>query len=452
MTKLTRTLIAASLLAAHAGVLHAAVSAEEAQKLGTTLTFVGAEKAGNADGSIPEYTGGLTTAPAGFEPGSGVRPDPFASEKPLFSVDAKNVDQYAAKLTAGSQALLKSKPGYRIDVYQTHRTVAFPQFVLDNTVKNATRASLSADGYSMQNARAGIPFPIPKTGNEVMINHLARYQGVAFILPKSSAFNINAAGKMVLSSQGIAGTESLFYDTSRPADENLLTRSRNNYTGPARRAGEAMQIAEPINYDTGARRAYQYLPGQRRVRLAPDLAYDTPNGSTSGMSTIDDLNLYSGKIDRFDWKLVGKKEIYVPYNTYRFTYAQNPEEVFGPKFINPDVVRWELHRVWVVEGTLKEGQRHIYSKRTYYLDEDSWAALAVDQYDGRGDLWRPGFTYITSLYDQPATNNTPVGHYDLIAGTYYINLWPGKYGVKVSKTPLPDNKWTPDNLAGTGIR
>ncbi|UVE19575.1 DUF1329 domain-containing protein [Pseudomonas sp. LS44] len=452
MTKLTKTLIAAGLLAAHAGVLHAAVSATEAQKLGTTLTSFGAEKAGNADGSIPEYTGGLTTAPAGFDASTGIRPDPFASEKPLFSIDAKNMDQYAAKLSEGAKSLLKNQPGYRIDVYPTHRTVAYPQFVLDNTVKNATRASLSADGLSVQGARAGTPFPIPKTGNEVMLNHIARFQGLRFVIPKYTAYNVNASGRKVISTQGMWANESAFYDLSRPADENLMTRARANYSGPARRAGESLQTAEPIDYTTLGRRAYQYLPGQRRVRLAPDLAYDTPNPSTSGMSTVDDTNLFSGKMDRYDWKLVGKKELYVPYNTYRFTYADNPDEVVGPKFLNPDVVRWELHRVWVVEATLKEGQRHIYAKRTYYLDEDSWAALAVDQYDGRGQLWRPGFSYITALYDQSAINNTPVSHYDVIAGTYYINLWPGKYGLKISNSLLPDSKWTPDNLAGTGIR
>jgi hypothetical protein len=209
---------------------------------------------------------------------------------------------------------------------------------------------------------------------------------------------------------------------------------------------------EPVNYAEKGRRAYQYLPGQRRVRLAPDLAYDTPNPSTSGMSTIDDVALFNGKQDRYDFKLVGKKEMYVPYNTYKFTYYDKPEEVFLAKFINPSVVRWELHRVWVVEATLKEGKRHIYSRRTFYIDEDSWAALAADQYDGRGQLWRPGFAYITQIYDAPAINCAPSGHYDLIGGNYYVNQWPGASGVKVSDSMKPDSAWTPDSMAGTGVR
>jgi hypothetical protein len=188
------------------------------------------------------------------------------------------------------------------------------------------------------------------------------------------------------------------------------------------------------------------------VRLAPDIAYDTPNSSTSGMSTIDDVQLFNGKQDRYDFKLIGKKEMYIPYNAYRFTYSDKPEEVLQPKFFNPDVVRWELHRVWVVDAKLKQGQRHIYSRRTFYVDEDSWMAVASDQYDGRGQLWRPGFSYLTQSYDVPAPSNVVSGHYDLIAGTYYINQWPGAGGMKISDTLQPDSYWTPDNLAGKGIR
>ncbi|MFC5694722.1 DUF1329 domain-containing protein [Pseudomonas sp. GCM10022186] len=451
MTRLTRTLIAASLLAVHTGVLHAAVSAEEAKQLGTTLTPVGAEMAGNQDGSIPAYTGGLTTAPAGFDKSKGVRPDPFASEKPLFSIDAANMDAHADKLSDGQKAILKKLPGFRMDIYPSHRSVAYPQAILDNSVKNATRASLSTDGYTPVGAGGGIPFPIPKNGIEVMLNHIARYQGMSYVIPKYSAFNIDAAGKRVLSTQGVWTLESPFYDLSKGAEPTIYTRARTNYTGPARRAGEAVMTFESIDGAKG-RRAYQYLPGQRRVRLAPDLAYDTPNPSTSGMSTIDDVNLFNGRMDRYDWKLVGKKEMYVPYNTYRFTYAADPDAVFGDKFVNPDFVRWELHRVWVVEATLKPGARHIYSKRTFYVDEDSWAALANDQYDGRGQLWRPGFAYLTALYDASAINTTTSGHYDLIAGSYYVNTWPGKGGLMVSESMTSDSRWTPDSLAGAGIR
>lgn len=450
MTTLTKILLAASLMAAHTGVLHAAVSDQEAKQLGVTLTPIGAEMAGNKDGSIPAYTGGLTTAPAGFDKGKGVRPDPFANEKPLFSIDAKNADAYADKLSDGQKAMFKKLSGFRMDVYPTHRTVVYPQAVREKTMKNATQAKLSDAGDTAVGASGGIPFPIPKQGIEVMINHIARYQGPSYVIPRYSAYNVDAAGKRVLSTQGAWTLESPFY-SQKEGEPTLYNRARTNYSGPARRAGEAVMTFESVDGEK-PRRAYQYLPGQRRVRLAPDLAYDTPNPSTSGMSTMDDVNLFNGRMDRYDWKLVGKKEMYVPYNTYRFTYAADPDQVFGNAFINPDFVRWELHRVWVVEATLKPGARHIYSKRTFYVDEDSWAVLSNDQYDGRGQLWRPGFAYLTALYDADAINTTTSGHYDLIAGTYYINIWPSTGGVVVSDNMTSDSRWTPDSLAGSGVR
>ncbi|RJG27185.1 DUF1329 domain-containing protein [Massilia cavernae] len=451
MKKLAAALTGAGLFSVSMGMAHAAVGADEARKLGTTLTMTGAEKAGNKDGSIPEYTGGLTTAPAGFDKSSGVRPDPFANEKPLFSIDAKNMAQYADKLTEGTKALMKAYPEFRIEVFKTHRTVSLPKSLQENSVKNATGAKLSDDGQSLQGARAGVPFPIPKSGNEVMINHITRFQGVGFVVPRYTAYNVNASGKLVVSTQGIWTQETPYYDESKNGAATLYTRARANYTGPARRAGEAILSYEHIDAEKGSRR-WQYLPGQRRVRLAPDLGYDTPNASTSGMSTIDDINLFNGKMDRFDFKLVGKKEFYVPYNAYRFAYAANPEDVFGPKVINPSAVRWELHRVWVVEAKLKEGKRHIYSKRTFYVDEDSWAALASDQYDGRGQMWRPGFNYITSNYDTGGVYSNAAGHYDLIAGTYSMNVWPGKGGVKVLDKAAPESSWTADSLSGAGVR
>ncbi|RJF98547.1 DUF1329 domain-containing protein [Noviherbaspirillum saxi] len=451
MKKRVTALIGAGLLSTQIGATYATATAEEAKKLGTTLTMIGAEKAGNKDGTIPEYTGGLTTAPAGFDKSKNLRPDPFANEKPLFSINAKNMDKYADKMTEGTKALMKLHADYRIDVYPTHRTAGYPKSVLENTVKNATRAKLSDDGLSMIGARAGIPFPIPKNGNEVMLNYIGRYNGGTTVIPKFSAYNVGSGGNVMLSAQGIYMQESVYYDESRP-EPTLMNRVRTSYTAPVRRAGEAAMTAEPIDNANESRRAYQYLPGQRRVRLAPDLNYDTPNASTSGMSTYDDVNLFNGKLDRFDWKLVGKKEMYVPYNAYRFLYNGKPEDVFQAKFINPDTVRWELHRVWVVEASVKEGKRHIYSKRTYYIDEDTWFILASDQYDGRGQLWRPGFSYMTQSYDVPTPTHFTSGHYDVIAGSYYVNQWPGSNGIKIGGKPMADSFWTPESLAGSGIR
>jgi hypothetical protein len=187
--------------------------------------------------------------------------------------------------------------------------------------------------------------------------------------------------------------------------------------------------------------------------MSPDLAYDTPNPATAGTSTFDDSYVFSGAMDRYDWKLVGKKEILVPYNAYRLAYAKDPFAVTTPNHIHPDYLRWELHRVWVVEATLKAGKRHIYAKRNFYLDEDSWYALASDQYDARGQLYRAAFMAFTPFYEQPAPGSASQFFYDFATGSYNIIGLLGAYstGMKFVDA-IPENQWTPDALAGAGVR
>ncbi|AEB86194.1 DUF1329 domain-containing protein [Alicycliphilus denitrificans] len=448
--QVNKTIIVLAVASAVGGSALAGVSADEAKKLGTTLTAVGAEKGANKDGSIPAYTGGLTTVPTGFKPGDGLRPDPFAGEKPLFSIDGKTADKYADKLTEGTKALMKKYPDYRIDVYKTHRTVAMPKFVEENTAKCAVNAKTTNGGRSMEGCHAGFPFPIPKTGFEAMWNHLVRFQGVAYSV-KYRNWNIDASGRPSVSTEGTIAQEFPYWDTSKP-DSGVYFKQRINYTGPARRAGEAMMLIDPLDYAEKDRRAWLYLPGQRRVKVAPDLSHDTPNPGTGGTSTFDDVFLFLGSMDRFDFKLVGKKEAFIPYNDYRMAYNSTKDELLKPKFLNPDVVRWEQHRVWVVEATLREGKRHVYSKRTFYLDEDSWAAVASESYDARGQLFRTGFSYLTPSYEVPAPFTDMHGFYDLIAGSYSLSGYTAETGGVRPAKPAPDRDWSPDALAGSGIR
>ena len=104
-----KLLIACILVFMLPGYVMAAVSQEEAAKLdGPVLTPVGAEKAGSADGLVPAWTGGITKGKDGwyyegklrvpfskFDPKKmGHRPDPFADDKILFTVNAQNMAQY----------------------------------------------------------------------------------------------------------------------------------------------------------------------------------------------------------------------------------------------------------------------------------------------------------------------------------------------------------------------
>jgi len=449
MTIRTQLTVLACSAAFASGAL-AAVSADEAKKLGNTLTAVGAEKAGNAAGTIPPYTGGLTTLPAGYKKGDPVRRDPYASEKPLYSIDAKNMAQYADKLTEGTKGLMKKYPSYRIDVYPTHRSAAYPQRVADNTLKCATTAKVPADGRTLSGCLGGFPFPMPQNGVEAMWNHLVRYEGDAFTF-NYKAFYVDSTGRPTLATAG-SNVSDFPYWYSDKAEAVNNYRVKVFYTEPARRAGEAILLQDPIDYANAGRRAWSYLPGQRRVRLSPSVAFDTPNPSTGGASTYDDSFVFLGSMERFNFKLVGKKEIYVPYNTYKMVYQSNADDLFKPNHLNPDFVRWELHRVWVVEATLAEGRRHIYSKRVFYLDEDSWVAISSDQYDMRNQLYRAAFNYVAPSYDIPAVLAQTNGAYDLVSGVYAMNFYFADSGGVKYIAPPPEREWLPDTLAGGGVR
>ncbi len=453
-----KTLIAIVVLFAVFALLQtcfAEVSAEEAAKLKTTLTPMGAEKAGNKEGTIPAWDGGITKAPAGYKSGQ-LRPNPFHGEKPLFSIDGKNMSQYEDKLAEATKFMLKKYPGFRLDVYSTHRTGSAPQWVYDNIFKNATRAKTTNEGLTVTGAYGGIPFPIPKDGNEAMFNHLLVYKGEQYRMPFAN-YVITPDGKAVLAAKGVDTIRFPYYLQSASLEnfKGYYLQLRQIQTAPPFKNGETILTWDPVDQYGVGRSAWQYLVGQRRVRRAPSIAFDTPDFVASGQQFFDEVLIYNGSLERYTWKMVGKKEIYVPYNCYEFYLAPKDADAMGVgmQYWNPDKVRWELHRVWVVEANLAPGKRHVVAKRRFYLDEDSWLAVLCEGWDGQGQLWR---------YDQPA----PINVYELpgiIAITWGVsNLQTGartcsnvvnEAEAQFEVVPYkPDSFYSPDDLASTGVR
>lgn len=444
----------AAIAALVTGEVQSAPTADEIKLLGTTLTPWGAEVAGNKDGTIPAYTGGLTKSPASFDKKRpGWRPDPFADDKPLFSIDAKNMAQYADKLSPGTQEMMKKYPTYRIDVYQSQRSVAYPQTVIDNTLKNASRCALIKDGDGLdvtKGCRGGFPFPIPKTGYEVIWNKNARYSGASQIYDAPSYY-VKPSGEKVLTSDGPRYEEFGLYNDAKP-DYYYLFRAEN--TGPARIVGQASMF-----YDLTAnndRRAWGYQPATRRVRLAPDLAADTPLAPLGGAAVYDEVNMFQGSMDRFDMKLIGKKEMFIPYNAYKFAFAEKgsgctvAEGLMTANHVKPECMRWELHRVWHVQGTLKPGKRHIFSKRDLFLDEDAWNGGLAETYDAAGKLYHVFIAAVAPLYDVPAQNIFPNYIVDLISGIYTLGQV-DEQGYVVGP-PLNASSLAPDSLSTFIIR
>lgn len=432
----------------------AAVSADEAAKLGTTLTPLGAEMAGNADGTIPAWTGGLPKN-AGTVDARGFLQDPFASDKPLFVITAENVEQYKDKLTPGQLAMFKRYPqSYRMPVYPTHRSASVPDSVIEATKRNATNTVMVQNGNGLANFDTANPFPIPQNGLEVIWNHITRYRG-------------GSAKRFVTQATPQAnGSYSLVYfvdeftfrgalaDVDKSKESNVLFYFKQRVTAPSRLAGNVLLIHETLDQVKEPRLSWLYNAGQRRVRRAPQVSYDGPGTAADGLRTTDNFDMYNGAPDRYEWKLNGKKEIYIPYNTYKL---DSPDlkyaDVVKAGHINQDLSRYELHRVWHVTATLKQGERHIYAKRDFFIDEDTWQASAIDHYDGRGTLWRVAEAHNQYYYNHQVPWYTVETLYDLLSGRYLA------LGMKNEEKqayefgfPAKESDYTPASLRQAGVR
>jgi len=448
------TLIAAafaSLFASNATL--AKLSAEEVARLGQDLTPMGAEKAGNADGSIPAWNNGITAAPAGYEVGMH-HLDPFSSDKVLFTIDKTNIDKYKANLSPGQIALFEAYPDtFKMPVYETRRSASYPQFVYDATKEFAPTAELIEGGNGIKNTAIGIPFPIPKTGLEAIWNHLLRFRGESI-----ERFGGQAAPTASGSYNYVGFDEQLLVKYSDPSatpaelqDSNILFKFKQSVTQPARLAGTALLVHETMDQILTPRQAWTYNSGQRRVRRAPNVAYDAPGTAADSLRTTDDFDMFNGSPNRYNWTLKGKQELYVPYNSYKLHSDKlEYDDILKPGHINPEHTRYEKHRVWVVEANLKDDTRHIYKKRVFYIDEDSWQVTVTDIYDNRDQLYRVAMAYGLNYYEVPTQWSTLEVYHDLNSRRYLaIGLDNQEKMYDFSKS-FNDNEFTSSALRRAG--
>lgn len=427
MKRLVALLVGATAVLAQSGI--AAVTEEEAKQLGTTLTEFGAEKGASKDGSIPAYTGGVEKVP-GFDSKSGHYVDPYKDDKVLYSVDAKNMAQYDTLLTAGTKAMMARHPDFKINVYPTRRSMRYTPAVLKNTIRNATTAKLGGaiDGDSLEGADkgnvpfAGIPFPIPKTGTEVMWNNHLRFSA-AVVHEKTSAYMVDASGNVSELPRPDQYFMHPWYDVKgalRPKTFDAYFGFSSMMMWPPSSAGIVFLNYYLTDKSDGGQKVWFYTPGQRRVRLAPEFAYDVPIASYGGVAMWDELYGFVGRMDRFDFKLVGKKEMLVPYNVFHLLNDSLAKDSVGPKFVNPAAMRWEKRRVWVVDATRKANARHAYSRRTFYVEEDCWCIVANEGYDNAGKVWRTTQVNSHPTYDTGGIFMNSFTTYDLVKGNYFM--------------------------------
>jgi hypothetical protein len=398
----------------------AAPTEEQIARLGgPELTPVGAERAGNAEGTIPEWTGGVTQPPAGWQPGQ-PRIDVFAEDRVLFSIDAGNVDQHAEHLTPGQIELLRAYEGYRMDVYPSRRSCAYPQRFYEAARRNARVARVDERCFLEAGLMSPL-FPLPENGCQAIQNaKLAVFNGLIGYDRWEATLVPTRGGSFV----PIRRRQKFHFRAQDPKFhsfeelDGIWTQSLSETNAPPKLAGEITLVHALAD---GHLKAWIYNPGQRRVRRAPNFEYDNPVPGWQGLVTVDAVNGYVGAADRYDWKLVGKKELYVPYNNHRFFDSSvSYQELIQPRFPRRDLIRYELHRVWVVEATVRPDKRHVIAKRIFYIDEDSWLIVVVDGYDTRSKLWRVQESLPQILYEIPSCVSNGTLFYDLVAGRYVV--------------------------------
>lgn len=404
----------------------AATAAEDPARLSKDLTPAGAERAGNKDGTIPEWTGASPFSGT-WKPGTR-RSDAFRfkDDKPLFSIDASNVDKYVQHLTPGQIARIKSAKDYRMDVYPSRRTCNTPDWVAENHKKNLATAKISDDGWSLKEAVVpGVPFPMPKTGVEVMWKTKMRYRGLAVDLPLlRSTVSPRRGGNDWIQAEM---RQTYYYPWGRKGSTLLSTLPQwewqlyFGFEAPAALAGQAAIVNMPLA--KSGTETFYYFPGQRRVRRMPAYAYDAPQIGFENQYLTDEPQVFTGTIDRFDWTIVGKKEVYVPYNAFgAYDYQAKWEDAVTPRGINPAYRRYELHRVWVVEAKVKAGMRHASARKVLYLDEDSWNMLAGEDYDQSGALWKFKEGFVMPVYETGTCDATAFIQFNLLEDRFVFDI------------------------------
>ena len=413
------------------------------------LTPIGADASGNADGTIPAWSGGLQRAqwPASFHAGKRLA-DPFPDDKPLFTITAANLAQYRSRLSAGHLALFAKYPDYRMPVYASRRSVAYPQAIYDASRANVGRAKLSGSD-ELSGAHLGVPFPQPQSGVEIMWNHRTRYRGNTLVTQSTQAVvRPNDATPTYLKQ-----TERILFrygntrDPSNLTDDNILLYYLTWFGKTRGDVDFVALVHETANSLKQPRGIWVIPPGVPKMFRVPPVGYDQPFPGSEGLMFLDMIDMYNGAFDRYVWKLVGKRELYIPYNSYRlsdgrYKYAQ----LLTPKFFNPAGTRYELHRVWQIEATERGGKRHSFGKRTFYVDEDSWNVVLVENDDRDGRLWRFQEGHLLPSYDAQAANCAPVVTYDFKDGRYFVNRLFGEDPPAQFDVPMRASDFTPNTV------
>lgn len=380
------------------------------------LTPMGAIRAGDARGVIPEWTGGLTKSIKGSKPGAHP-PDPFFEDARWFTVGPKDLERFRVRLSDGLRELLRRYDSFEILVFPTRRTAAAPRAFYEASIANLSAARLADNGLTLEGAERGIPFPCPQTGEEAMWNHLARWRGG----PTTSI-----DGVAVPDGYGNVAVDKYRLDVLPAYNLGIVPPTlwlyRRELKTPDVVDSSVLTLRDLYTPLSRPRVAWYLAPRAKKAVPAPDFAYGTPDPTTKGVRTADMLDEFNGMMDRFTFKLVALRPMIVPYNGYRLSAPNlEPKDFLWAEHPNPRFLRYELHRVWVVEATLKEGHKHPFPFRVYYLDEDSWQILMADHFGPDGTIARYSETHGQEIPEVPVFEPTLEITYDFKEQRYAVS-------------------------------
>lgn len=398
----------------------AKVSPEEAARLGKDLTPVGAERAGNKEGTIPEWTPAKQRGSLKGEYASNPAID---NEKPLFTITKANLAQYADKLTEGHKYLLKTYPSYKMNVYPSHRVVAWPEPIYKATYDNALNCELIGTDQP-NNCKLGFLYPIPKSGAEPIWNHKLKWRGEA-VTRYNNQMIVQPDGQFQFT-KVVEDVEFSYASIKKPqvmkkGGETEFLRYLSQTLAPPRIAGTFILVHEKASTGNEGRSAWLYTPALRRIRRAPTVCCDNPYEGTDGHQFYDQVDMFNGVLERYTWKILGKKEMYIGYNANLLSGPKvKYKDIAAPRHINQDLPRYELHRVWVIEATLRPGTSHTFKKRVMYVDEDGWNIVAVDNYDNNDGLYQFQEGHYVFGYNILAGTTIPEVIYHFTTGRYFV--------------------------------
>lgn len=422
--KLIPALCVSLLALSSASLTHAAVSQAEANRLGNSLTPFGAIRAGNSEGTIPRWTGGDTTWPDGYEGSGDHHVNPYPDDVPRYEVTAENLDEYRDVVADGVAAMIEAYPEtFRLRVFPTRRTHTAPDHIAANTRKNAVRASLVDGGNGVQDAFGGHPFPIlhgtsEEKAMQAMWNHLTRWRGRNTVRETAEVVVVGGRFRPIVMRQEVYFNWNRKGGSSETLD-NIINYYLSTVIAPDQYAGGGILVHETLDQVKEPRKAWGFSAGE--VRQAPSLGYDAPIAASGNLRTVDDTDVFNGALDRFDWEYKGLKEQLIPYNNFELSSDKySYDDVLDTHHLNSDLTRWELHRVHVVEATLREDARHLYHRRVFYIDEDSWNIALADQYDDQGNLWRITMALLKNMYDMPGVWIDIAAYHDLKKRLYHV--------------------------------